>query len=293
MMDHRTTKSTEIDVLRRPDGTFAMLAIDQRESLRTMIADGSRRRVREVGDAELSHFKTTAARVLTPFASGVLVDSTYGRSAAVVAACPIILAADVLHQAPGGPVTGSSLDEGVTPDVARETGAQALKMLVIWTPDSRSAAAELATEFMEKCRRFGLPGIVEGVVHSGHGDTWSDVERDAAIVHAAADLAAADPDLYKAEVPSHGTGNPERITATSRLITEAVQCPWVVLSSGVSAADFPSAVSACAQGGASGFLAGRAVWADSLTAKDPALFLETMSTRRLEVLIDAATKVQD
>ncbi|MFL5680892.1 MAG: hypothetical protein ACJ77B_09865, partial [Chloroflexota bacterium] len=58
----------------RPSGALAMLALDQRESLRTMFAAAGA----PADDAALSRFKVDAARVLSPFASGVLVDVEFG-----------------------------------------------------------------------------------------------------------------------------------------------------------------------------------------------------------------------
>jgi len=56
------------------------------------------------------------------------------------------------------------------------------------------------------------------------------------------------------------------ITRRAREIDAAVPCPWVVLSQGVAVEDFPPAVDAACRAGASGFLAGRAIWSDSITA---------------------------
>ena len=264
-------------------GGFSMVALDQRESLRAMmqpVTDGP------VGDEALVEFKTLATTVLSPRASAVLLDRAYGLPAAAAraAGCGLVLAADVLEQEPGGPVVGASLDDGVTGELVARLRPDALKMLVPWTPAARPEAVELAGRFMDRCRALGLPGIVEGVVRPPDIASWSDSDRDAAIVRAAEDLAVVGPTLYKAEVPGYGAGPAEAIVATARRITDVLDCPWVVLSSGVAAARFPAAVHACRQGGAAGFLAGRAVWADAVAAPDPAEFLRTESLRRLDAL---------
>ncbi|MGO1267320.1 MAG: hypothetical protein ACTMIY_11865 [Microbacterium gubbeenense] len=274
------------DVLKDSHGAYTMLAIDQRESLRSMMSAGQNRDV--VTDDELADFKTLAARTLTPHVSGVLLDRAYGRPAIAASESAVILAADVLFQEPGGPVTGSALDTSVTPDLVRELGADALKMLVPWLPDARREAIDLSARFMDLCRDAGVPGIVEGVVRPADISDWSDERRDEALVAAAADLATTKPDLYKAEIPSYGRGDLDAITATCRRITEMLDCEWVVLSSGVAADDFPAAVGACIRGGASGFLAGRAVWADSLKTNDVEGFLADESVRRLAALAETA-----
>ncbi|MFD1714814.1 hypothetical protein ACFSBZ_10055 [Amnibacterium flavum] len=259
-----------------------MLAIDQRESLRNMLSVGA---PSPVSDDELAAFKLLVVETLVPHASAVLIDRQYGGPAAAVSTRPVILAADILSASiPGGQVNVASLDEEVTPDFAIGFGAAALKVLVPWAPDRRDEAIDLSARFMDLCRRAGLPGVVEGVVRPDDIASWTDADRNAALVEATRDLATTNPDLYKAEVPSYGAGDPEVITETARAITEVVDCPWVVLSSGVTAARFPDAVRACVAGGAQGFLAGRAIWADATTSDDPAAFLAGESVRRLQQL---------
>ncbi len=272
-----------IDDLRDSHGRFSMLAVDQRGSLRTMLAKGSD--PESVGDAELVAFKLEVARHLSASASAILVDRDYGREAALAAKCPVILAADILGSSvPGGAVDVATLDPDVTKEVAAEFGASALKMLVPWTPDTRNGAVELSEQFMALSRRLGLPGIVEGVFRPADLASFSDADRDEALVTAARDFAATGPDMYKAEVPSYGRGEPGAITATALRISKVLSCPWVVLSSGVAADDFPAAVAACREGGASGFLAGRAIWADAVDADDPVDFLQTVSATRLQTM---------
>lgn len=265
-------------------GGFSMLAIDQRESLRTMIGAVTGA---PVTDDDLVDFKSRTSRSLTPHASAVLLDRAYGLPAAKTRAkdCAFILAADVLHQEPGGPVTGASLDDDITVEMIREYEADALKMLVPWLPEEREAAIDLAGRFMNLCVAADLPGIVEGVVRPPDIASWSDEERNDALVAAAKDLATVQPTLYKAEVPSYGRGPAPNITDVALRITAELHCPWVVLSSGVDAADFPAAVEACRSGGAEGFLAGRAVWSDAVTAPDVDKFLRTESVRRLQALV--------
>lgn len=282
-----TTPLATIDAFRDSRGNFSMLAIDQRESLRQMLAAAAA--VETVDDAELVAFKTAVITTLTPFASGTLIDRSYGLEAARVSHCPVILAADLLFQGtPGGPVNRAELDEGVTPEVIEQFGASALKVLVPWLPDQRDEAIALSEEFMQLCRRTGMLGIVEGVVRPDDLSSWSDTDKNDALVQAAIDLGTTNPDLYKAEVPLFGKGDAEIIIATARRITDAVDCPWVVLSSGVPADRFASAVAMSRAGGASGFLAGRAIWMDAITAPDPQEFLATHSAERLRSLAASA-----
>jgi sulfofructosephosphate aldolase len=57
-----------------------------------------------------------------------------------------------------------------------------------------------------------------------------------------------------------------------------------VLSQGVPFDEFPRAVEDACRGGARGFLAGRALWTNTLAADDPTDLLRTQSVPRLEEL---------
>jgi sulfofructosephosphate aldolase len=62
--------------------------------------------------------------------------------------------------------------------------------------------------------------------------------------------------------------------------------PWVILSSGVDADIFGRAVRIAMKAGASGFLAGRAVWASVIGAQDPRTMLRDVSVPRLQRLAE-------
>ena len=271
----------------RPSGTFAMVAMDQRESLRAMFAE------RLAEPIELSRrvaFKVAVAEILSPYASGMLIDRPEGLEpivggGALARSCGLIVAADKLVQPIGAAVDDTALDRDLDMADAAQRGAVAAKLLVIWRPDRDAAArAELVTEFLELARSAGLAGIVEGVVRppAGVGEAdWS--EREDALLEATRELGAHRPDLYKAQVPFNGLAPEERVVERCREMTELLPCPWVVLSSGVSIQDFPRAVLAAARGGASGFLAGRAIWRDAI-GPDPEPALRERSVPRLREL---------
>ena len=120
-----------LDAIARPSGALAMVAMDQRESLRHMFDQAGAGRP---GDATLVDFKLAVARALSPLASGFLIDREYGveRAAPLLPpTCGLILAADALEQEPGGPVEETALDEAVVAPEADLHGAVAIKLLVL------------------------------------------------------------------------------------------------------------------------------------------------------------------
>jgi sulfofructosephosphate aldolase len=92
-------------------------------------------------------------------------------------------------------------------------------------------------------------------------------------------------------VPFQGKGDGAAIVEVAERITAALRCPWVVLSQGVTIPDYPRAVELSCQGGASGFLAGRAVWSDALETEDYRTAIAERSVARLQGLIAIIDRV--
>ncbi len=280
--------------LARPSGGFAMVAIDQRESLRAMLADTD---PRAVVDEDLVGFKHDVISALSGSASAILVDRALGLAAVAQAGglaptAGLIVAADRLEQAPGGPVRAVTLDVEAA-SAAREAGAVALKLLVPWRTDRPvDERAELVKAFLALCREHGFLGLVEGLVQDDgrHEDAWYWTNG---ILAAGEEIADLGPDVYKAQVPTLGLGSPAEVEALSRRLTALIGRPWVVLSQGVAPERFEASVLAACRGGASGFLAGRAIWTSALRAPDRHRHLAEVGRERLARLaavVDGAAR---
>ncbi|KRE52872.1 aldolase [Phycicoccus sp. Soil748] len=262
-----------------------MLAVDQREAMRGMF---EQHQDAPVIDEQLRRFKVAATRILSPHASAVLVDKQFAFDAvveesAVAPACGLIAAADHFIAGNGEYVTAVEIDRAVDPTEVRAQGAVAMKLLVIHRPDEDPAGrVEMVREFRERCREAGLVSIIEPVAKAPRdGRDW---DWDACVVEAARELGDLGVDLYKAEVPGKGLGDEKQMRRRCAEITDAVSSPWVVLSSGVPADVFPQAVRMACEEGASGFLAGRAVWASVIGSDDLERDLTEVSVPRLQQL---------
>jgi sulfofructosephosphate aldolase len=274
--------------LARPSGALAMVAVDQREALRGMFAA---HQSAPVPDSQLTQFKVDVARELSPYASALLVDQEFGIDAiidqkALQGSCGLIAAADLLVGPAGGAATDTAVDPDVDPMRMRDIGSVGLKFLVLWRNDeSPDGRAKLVEDFNKLCQISGLPSIIEIIVKPPT-DSSRSFNREEELIIAAREAAAWKPDLYKAEVPFHGEGDLNLVTKNAERISEAIGSPWVVLSNGVKQPFFNDAVKACAMGGASGFLAGRAVWADIVGSPDIPKALRDVSIPRLEQLAE-------
>ncbi|TKT69815.1 aldolase [Aquamicrobium sp. LC103] len=287
-----TNAARDLSALARPSGAFAMLAIDQRESMRAMFAE---KQSGPVSDQQLVDFKLEALKALTPYASAVLIDRDFAWTPAmeqkvIAPGCGLIAAADQFHASADEIVGDVTLNDLVIPEKVKEQGAKALKLLVVWRPDE---AAEkriaMVDEFIARCRRADLISVIEPVSRKPRDGRAYDLQEG--ILAAAKELGNRGQDLYKAEVPLQGAAGEEaEVRRRCAELTRVIQSPWVVLSSGVSPDQFPTAVEWACREGASGFLAGRAVWKNTIGAADMKHALEIDGVDRLKRLCDTVDR---
>ncbi|WP_318370235.1 sulfofructosephosphate aldolase [Enterobacter sp.] len=270
----------------RPSGGFAMLAVDQREAMRLMFAAAGA--PQPVTDQVLTDFKVNAAKTLSPYASAILVDQQFCyrqvvEQQAIAPSCGLIVAADAFIPGNGIPVDSVAIDNRVDPQAVKRDGAKALKLLVLWRSDEDAdARLEMVREFNQLCHTNGLVSIIEPVVRPPRqGDTF---DREQAIIDAARELGDSGADLYKVEMPLYGKGSQSALLSAAQKLNDNIAMPWVILSSGVDEKLFPRAVRVAMTAGASGFLAGRAVWSSVVGLPDTDLMLRDVSAPKLQRL---------
>lgn len=280
-MNHYTLKD-----ITRPSGGFAMLAVDQREAMRLMFAAAGSKA--PVADQVLTDFKVNAAKILSPYASAILVDQQFCyhqvvEQNALAKSCAMIVAADEFIPGNGIPVDSVVIDKKVDPQAVKRNGGKALKLLVLWRSDEDAQQRlEMVKEFNQLCHANGLLSIIEPVVRPPRrGDKF---DREQAIIDAAKELGDSGSDLYKVEMPLAGKGSRPELLKASQLLNEQINMPWVILSSGIDEKLFPRAVSVAMTAGASGFLAGRAVWSSVVGLPDTEMMLRDISVPKLQRL---------
>jgi tagatose-1,6-bisphosphate aldolase len=279
-----------LDDISGEDGVFAIIAMDQRNTLRRMFSAVGI----EATDDDLRRSKIDVARALSPSASGILLDPTYG--------VPAVMDASVLHRTCGLLVASEPPERGVWGGEPRthrdpeldarwvlDQGGDASKFLSQLRPDRpapRAGEPDLAAECLEAvrqviddCRAMGIPSVVENLVYPLPSESLTGRRREDAIVEAARALNDLDVDLLKLEYP----GSPEGC----RRLASVLDRPWAVLSAGVPFDQFTEVLRvAFDDGGASGFIAGRSVWQESvaLGEAERQIFLNTRARSRLDTL---------
>ncbi len=271
------------------DGTFAVVAMDQRNTLKRMFAAVGQE---DPSEEELRGVKQDVISALSPAASAFLLDPTYGVPAlhAVSASLDkvpgVLVAAEPSSRGSYNGEPRASLAPGQDARWVRDQGGSATKFLVQLRADRAPAegvdlageALDVVRELIEDCREAGVPSVVENLIYPLPEEEALTPERRAdAIIEAAAALDALKPDLLKLEYP----GSP----SACRRLAEVLTVPWAVLSAGVGFDEFAEVLRiSCDEGGASGFIAGRAVWKDAVgMPAGPRLeYLQDEGLRRLE-----------
>lgn len=287
-MRSASTGSTSLAGIARESGGLAMVATNHRESLRRMLRTAG---VADPTDQTLLEVKLDVASALGPFASGFLIDREIGfeqvrAQQLLPASTGLILSTDVLVQRTTGPVDDLDLDAVFGASVLDLSGVSALELMVTWRRDEqRPARIELVRRFAELAAAHQVLSVLKVVVRPNDDElddgTW---DTDAAAREAATELSVVGQSLYTVQVPLGGAQRGQELDEACHLLGESIAGPWVVVSDGVAIDGFPDAVTSACRAGASGFLAGQALWADVIGREDLRLALHEVSVPRLRRL---------
>lgn len=270
----------------RASGGFSMLAVDQREAMRLMFAAAGMET--PITDKTLTDFKVSATKILSPYASAVLVDNQFCYKQVVTqkAISPnssMVVAIDKFIPGNGIPVDRVILDDEINVQEVKESGGKALKLLVLWRQDEDpEQRLDMVKRFITICRSAGLVSIIEPVVRPPR--VGNKFDREKALIKAAKELGDCGADLYKGEMPLFGKGEFSTLLDATKVLNDQINMPWVILSSGIDPNLFCRAVRIAMAAGASGFLAGRAVWSSVIGLPDTELMLKDISVPRLQHL---------
>lgn len=278
------------------DGIFAIIAMDQRNTLRRMFtAVGI-----EATDEDLRQSKADVARALSPTASGILFDPTYGvpavvESGALHESCGLLVASEPAERAVYRGEPRTHRDPAQDSRWVLDQGGDANKFFAQLRADRPASAPggpdlvadclDAVTQVVADCRAVGIPSVIENLVYPLPGEDLSGQAFEDAVIEAARALNDSDADLLKLEYP----GSPEGC----RRLAEVLDRPWAVLSAGVPFDQFTEVLKiAFDEGGASGFIAGRSVWRESLpmTGAERTTFLQTVALPRLAALRAVASE---
>lgn len=286
------------------EGVFTILALDHRQSFLKMINPADETAVSYETVVEV---KSQVVEKLGIYASAVLLDPIYGAAQAVAGgACPGSLGLIVALEETGytGEATArkSSLLKGWSAAKARKMGANAVKLLVYYHPDT-GQLAESQENFVRSvivdCRMQDLPLFLEAVSYNptaGANKSSPEFARNLPemICTIARRLGALQPEVLKLEFPVDPLHSSDEAVwrAACERVTEAAPCPWALLSGGLDFRIFTRQVEAACKSGASGYMAGRAVWQEAIPLRgtERTAWLTRTGAQRLRELNEIAVR---
>ncbi len=288
---YRGLKSTSL----AEGDVFGIIAFDQRGSYRKMMPA-------DAGYETLTQVKREIIGALSIDASAILTDPTYGLNAAMEMSpkAGLLLALEKSGYSGDSSYRKTALIPSWTPEKIRKIGASAVKFMVYYHPGSGALADEvegLIRRVVADCHRWDLPVFLEPMSYSLDADVSKDsaefaAERSSVVIETARRLSRTGADVLKLEFPldikyDQDRGTWERACAE---VSDASAVPWVLLSAGVDFEQFSPQVQIACDCGASGFLAGRAIWKEgaAMSPVERAEFLEDTARARLRQLLDIA-----
>ena len=282
-------------------GIMAMCAFDHRGSLMRMLGE---RHSESIGYQTMVDFKLDLCRALAPHASAILLDPVYGAGQAIAAG---ILPRDtgllVSLEETGYSGEAEARITNILPDwnvkKIKKMGATGAKLLLYYRPDIDVARRQLDTvqKLAGDCLVEDMPFVVEPVSYKvgkaeANPQNFARV-KPRLVIETAKQITALPIDVLKSEFPSDLEYEKDkgRLLDFCHQLNEASRVPWVILSAGVNFELFYQEVEIACQAGASGFLAGRALWQEATqisSRKKRMAFLENTVVGRLQSLTELA-----
>ena len=249
------------------NGQFAVLAIDHRDTLRSVLSPDD---PNSVTSDDIVALKRDLVAGLAAGATGVMLEPEYSIPQLLDGTLPPGVGFTAALEAQGymadpeaSPV---ALLEGWSVQAAADCGAAAAKLLVFYRPDRPHAAAQerAAAEILTECRRVGIPLLVEPLFY-GLDDPSV---RPQIVLDTVDRFAPMGFDVLKLPFPVDPFHDPEqaRWAAACSEITKRCDMPWTLLSGGGTFESYHAQLEVAMASGSAGFTVGRALWGEAALA---------------------------
>jgi tagatose 1,6-diphosphate aldolase len=272
-------------------GVIAAAAMDQRGSLQKSIAAAKGIDPKAVTQEMMEEFKIAVSKILTPYASAILLDPEYGLPAAAQRDknAGLLLAYENSGYDNTQPGRLPDLLPHVSAKRIKDMGGDAVKILIYYSPFDDPNVNDIKHAFIERigseCEDVQIPFFLEFVGYDPKGGDEKGLEyakiKPDVVIGSMVEFAKPHykVDVLKVEVPVNanfveGSSVYKGVKAQSkqeamdlyRKAADVVSKPFIYLSAGVSNAEFNESLALAAEAGTefSGVLCGRATWKEGI-----------------------------
>lgn len=264
------------------NGIYKMTAVDQRPPIKGPIA--KHHGVETAPWEEVAKFKGMLVETLQAHSTAMLLDPHYAIPYSFDTLLPhkglvVTLEDSLFKETPGGRLS-DSIDNWSVGKIKR-MGGDAVKVLAWYRPDASDAVNQAQKDYVkqvgEACAKYDIPFLFELLVYPLAADAHQTKEyvemkgkKADDVLKSVEEFAKADygVDVFKLESPVNAAdadGSAE-VQAVFDEMGRLAGRPWVMLSAGAGKAEFRNVLEHAFKAGASGFLAGRAIWLDAFNA---------------------------
>src|SRR5215467_7170046 len=284
-------KLRRLKALSNDRGVIAAAAMDQRGSLQKSLAVARGVDIKDITPDHMSEFKVAVTKVLTPHASAILLDPEFGLDAARARSknAGLLLAYELSGYDNTRPGRLPDLLPHVSVKRLLEWGADAVKILIYYTPYDEAAVNDIKHAFIERigaeCETYQIPFFLEFVGYDPKGGDEKGVEfakvKPEVVKRSMEEFSKPQyfVDVLKVEIPINAdyvegssvykgqkAYTREEALKHFREAAAVAQKPFIYLSAGVSNQQFTESLRMAADAGTdfSGVLCGRATWKEGI-----------------------------
>lgn len=247
---------------------FSIMAIDHQDALRQVMRPHD---PQSLSYQTLVDFKLAVVEALEPAVSGLLLDAVIGAPPAILRGLTrrvgLLLELEKADYSLNPLPLTVEIDPAWRVEKIKRLGAEGVKLFFYYNPAPsahRDAQEAILGQVVADCSAYDIPFYAEPIMIDVAPEDFS-----AALITSAERVAALGVDVLKLEFPfsiqksAQQSADQELWLAACQALTNAIDIPWVLLSAGVDFPTFAAQVEIACKGGASGFIAGRALWGDA------------------------------
>lgn len=285
------------------NGRFKVLALDQSNSfkkfLRAMYEKEGKKR--EPTYADILQAKLEITEILSPYSSAVLLDVNYGaRQALNSGALARGVGLIVRLEASKDPGIAGEVEPGWSVAKIKKMGASAVKLLVYMDVEDRKATEGqmgFVQQTSQECVENDILLMTEELSYPRAGEDKNSPayqSRKPKNIFSSTELIGPLTDILKLEFPANiKTDDQKTMEKNLAELNEKAARPWVLLSAGEKFDLFVKQVELAMKAGASGIMAGRAIFQEYFDNPDhhwQKNFLKTTGIERMKKLCELVDK---